>query len=53
MPAKLGKSKKTVAKKTGKGQAPASMVASQEAKIKKRGGRVSFRRDGNLPVGNY
>lgn len=34
-------------------QASAAMVASQENKIKKRGGRVSFRRDGNLPVGNY
>ena len=34
-------------------QAPASMVASQESKIKKRGGRVTFRRDGNLPVGMY
>jgi len=34
-------------------QAPASMVSSQESKIKKRGGRVTFRRDGNLPVGIY
>lgn len=53
MPTSSGKTKKVVAKKTSKGQAPSSMVASQEAKIKKRGGRVSFRRDGNLPVGNY
>jgi len=34
-------------------QAPASMVSSQKSKIKKRGGRVTFRRDGNLPVGLY
>ena len=34
-------------------QAPASMVARQEANIKRRGGKVSFRRDGNLPVGIY
>jgi len=34
-------------------QAPDSMVTSQEAKINKRGGKVTFRRDGNLPVGLY
>lgn len=48
--AKGGEMRNTSAKGS---QAPASMVASQEAKIKRRGGRVSFRRDGNLPVGNY
>ena len=34
-------------------QAPRSVVSSQEANIKRRGGKVTFKRDGNLPVGNY
>jgi hypothetical protein len=34
-------------------QAPRSVVASQEANIKRRGGKVGFKRDGNLPVGMY
>jgi hypothetical protein len=36
-----------------KDQAPSKVVSSQEAKIKKRGGKVTFKRDGNLPVGLY
>jgi hypothetical protein len=34
-------------------QAPRSVVSSQEASIKRRGGKVTFKRDGNLPVGLY
>lgn len=34
-------------------QAPRSVVTSQETRIKRRGGKVGFKRDGNLPVGMY
>jgi hypothetical protein len=56
MQTKPAKNKKEMSKKgfTAKQiQAPESVVSSQKKKIIKRGGKVTFRRDGNLPVGLY
>jgi hypothetical protein len=56
MPTKPVKNKKEMSKKgftATQIQAPESVVASQKKKIIKRGGKVTFRRDGNLPVGLY
>ena len=56
MPTKPVKNKKEMSKKgftANQIQAPESVVASQKKKILKRGGKITFRRDGNLPVGLY
>ncbi len=47
MPTKPVNKKKPVAKQ------PAGIVKKQEARIKKRGGNVVFKKDGKLPVGIY
>lgn len=56
MATKPAKSKKEMSKKgftAAQIQAPESVVDAQKKKILKRGGKVTFRRDGNLPVGLY
>ena len=44
---------KPTTKKKPEVKRPASIVKKQEARIKKRGGSVAFKKDGKLPVGIY
>jgi hypothetical protein len=50
MPTKPADSKK---KKTVKVTKPRNIAAQQKKAIEKRGGTVTYKRDGNLPVGIY
>ena len=44
---------KPVNKKKPEAKRVASVAKKQEARIKKRGGSVAFKKDGKLPVGIY